>query len=201
MKTLRAITVAFTFAGIALAQTSAAPTGAPSPQFAAQSQPQQTQRPAPPPPPKDTAKPEDVKSIEAITSALYDVISGPAGPRNWDRMRSLFTPDAHMTVTGKRPDGTMAFRSLTPDDYVSRSGPLLEKEGFFERSIADKTERYGNIAHVFSTYESRHEKGGQPFARGINSIQLVYGWGRWWITSIAWDAERPDNQIPEKYLK
>ncbi|HUQ82696.1 MAG TPA: hypothetical protein VM076_16215, partial [Gemmatimonadaceae bacterium] len=36
------------------------------------------------------ANPADVKSIDAILTALYDVISGPAGqPRNWDRFRSL----------------------------------------------------------------------------------------------------------------
>ncbi|MGH9463690.1 MAG: hypothetical protein ACRD1X_21010 [Vicinamibacteria bacterium] len=32
----------------------------------------------------------DVGSIDAIIGALYDVISGPAGDRDWDRMRSLF---------------------------------------------------------------------------------------------------------------
>ena len=37
------------------------------------------------------ARPADVHSIEAILSAIYDVISGPEGhPRDWDRMRSLF---------------------------------------------------------------------------------------------------------------
>ena len=162
---------------------------------------EQAKPPAPPPPPKDTAKPEDVKSVESIVSALYDVISGPPGPRNWDRMRSLFLPEAHMTATAKRPDGTMSFRSMTVEGYIERAGPFLEKEGFFERGIANKTETYGSITHVFSTYESRHEKDGKIFARGINSIQLVFGWGRWWIASLTWDSERPDNQIPERYLK
>jgi hypothetical protein len=198
MKTLRAIAVALLFAGFAIAQTSTAPSQATAVSSQAQ---QQSSQPAPPPPPKDTAKPEDVKSVEAITAALYDVISGPPGPRNWDRMRSLFAPDAHLIPTGKRPDGAAGFRILTVEDYVNRAGPMLEKEGFFERGIANKTETYGGVVHIFSTYESRHEKDGQPFARGINSIQMVYGWGRWWITSVAWDSERPENKIPEKYLK
>lgn len=199
MNKLRAITVAFLFAGAAMAQTaSQAPGATPTPGTTAQA-PQQ-QRPAPPPP-KDTAKPEDVKSIDSTVAALYDVISGPAGPRNWDRLRSLFTPDAHMLVTGKRPDGTAGFRSMTVDEYISRSSPIIEKEGFFERGASNKVDNFGSIANVFSTYESRHEKDGQPFARGINTIQLVFGWGRWWISGLAWDQERPDNQIPEKYTK
>jgi len=32
------------------------------------------------------AKPDDVKSADAIVKAAYDVISGPAGPRNWDAL-------------------------------------------------------------------------------------------------------------------
>ena len=38
------------------------------------------------------AKPQDVESIEAIIAAVYGVISGPKGDREWDRMRSLFPP-------------------------------------------------------------------------------------------------------------
>src|ERR1700676_3890566 len=37
------------------------------------------------------AKPDDVKSVESLLAALYDVISGPAGERDWNRFRSLFT--------------------------------------------------------------------------------------------------------------
>jgi hypothetical protein len=25
--------------------------------------------------------------------------------------------------------------------------------------------------------------------------------GRWWIVSVMWDAERPDNPLPAKYLE
>lgn len=201
MNTLRAIAVAFAFAGLALAQSAAPATS--SSQAVPAAHAQTSARPAGPPltAPKDTAKAEDVQSVEATVGALYDVISGAAGPRNWDRLRSLFLPEANMTVTVKREDGSEVFRVLTVEDYISRAGPSLEKEGFFEHSIANKIDTYGSIAQVFSTYESRHKKDGEPFARGINSIQLVRGWGRWWITNLVWDSERPDNRIPEKYLK
>ncbi len=56
--------------------------------------------------------------------------------------------------------------------------------------------------HVFSTYESRRAKADEkPFARGINSIQLMQHGGRWWIVTVMWDSERPDNPIPAKYLE
>src|ERR1700754_3359353 len=79
---------------------------------------------------------KDIGSVDGIVSALYDVISGPAGQaRNWERMRTLFIPEARLIPTGKRPDGTSARRILSVEDYIKNSGPNLEKNGFFEIEI------------------------------------------------------------------
>lgn len=149
------------------------------------------------------ANPKDVGSIDSILGALYDVISGPAGQkRDWNRMRSLFIPGARLIPTGKRPSGESGARVLDVEGYISNAGPYLEKNGFFEREIARRTESFGNIAHVFSTYDSRHNADdAKPFSRGINSIQLVFEDKRWWVVTIFWDAETPDKPIPGKYLK
>ena len=147
--------------------------------------------------------PADVASVDAILTALYDVISGPAGQaRNWDRMRSLFIPGARLIPTSKRADGTITNRVLTVDDYVTQIGPNLERSGFFEREIGRKTETFGNITHAFSAYDSKRTLAdAQPFSRGINSIQLLNDGKRWYVVTIFWDSERPDNQIPAKYLE
>lgn len=150
------------------------------------------------------SKPGDVNSIETILATTYDVISGPAGKkRNWDRFRSLFCPGARLIPTGKRAnESEVRARVLTPDEYIERSAPFLEKEGFFERGVSNKIEHYGNIAHVFSTYESRHKaEDAQPFQRGINSFQLINDGKRWWVMTILWQGETPDDPIPEEYLK
>jgi len=168
------------------------------------SQSTSTEAPAPPASASVQAKPEDVSSIEAILAATYDVISGPAGKkRDWDRFRSLFYPGARLIPTGKRANETeIRSRVLSPDDYVERSAPFLEKDGFFERGVSSKTVHYGNIAHVFSTYESRRKADdAQPFQRGINSFQLVNDGKRWWVMTILWQGETPDNPIPTEYLK
>jgi len=148
------------------------------------------------------ANPADVGSLDAIIAALYDVISGPAGQqRNWDRMRSLFIPGARLIPSSPSPDGKVAPRVLDVDGYIGRAGPTLEKNGFFEREISRKTDTFGTITHAFSTYESRRTKDdAKPFARGINSIQLVNDGTRWWIVTVFWDSERPNNPLPEKYL-
>lgn len=158
----------------------------------------ETKKNAPP-----AANPKDVASIDAILNALYDVISGPAGQqRDWNRLRSLFLPGARLIPTGTRPNGETGARVLDVEDYIAQAGPYLEKNGFFEREIARRTDSFGNIAQVFSAYDSRHKADdAKPFSRGINSIQLTFNDNRWWVVTIFWDAERPDNPIPKKYLK
>jgi hypothetical protein len=148
------------------------------------------------------ARPADVGSLDAIIAALYDVISGPAGQRrDWDRMRTLFVPGARLIPSGRRAD-TAAIRMMTVDEYITGIGPQLEKSGFFEREIGRQTERYGGIVHAFSSYDSRRTAADPaPFARGINSIQAWHNGKRWWIVTIYWEPERPDNPIPARYLE
>ena len=151
--------------------------------------------------PTPKAKPEDVKSPEAILSALYRVISGPAGTKHdWDRFRSLFAVDGRLIGVGAKA-GRARYRSMTPDEYVRLSGPYIEQNGFFEKEIARRTEQYANIAHVFSTYESRNKADDKkPFERGINSIELFNDGDRWWIVSVYWQGEDRDHPLPDKYL-
>jgi hypothetical protein len=150
------------------------------------------------------ANPADVNSVDSIMKAVYDVISGDAGQkRDWERFRSLFHRDARMIPTGKNPStGAFGARAITPEQYEQSSGPYLEKEGFHEQEIGRKTEIYGNIAHVFSAYEARNKlTDKKPFLRGINSFQLINDGKRWWVMTIFWQAETPDNPIPKEYLK
>ena len=154
-------------------------------------------------PPVKEANPADVGSIDAIMNAVYDGISGDANQkRDWDRFRSLFHKDAKLIPSGKNPQtGVTMARYMTPEDYVTRSGPVLERDGFHEREMARKVEQYGNIAHVFSTYHAFRKKDDkEPFMRGINSFQLLNDGKRWWVLNIFWLAETPDNPIPAKYL-
>lgn len=148
------------------------------------------------------ADPEDVASIDAVIAALYDVISGPAGQeRDWDRFKSLMTPQARLIPTGRSPEGEVGYQAWAPDQYVAQAGAFLEQRGFFEVEAARTTEEFGQIAHAFSTYESRWTlDDAEPFDRGINSIQLLNDGERWWIMNIFWAAESSGLTIPERYL-
>jgi hypothetical protein len=163
------------------------------------------QQPTPPKPPQDLSaqvpapKPEDVKSIDSILAALYNVISGPAGERDWNRFRSLFLPGATLTSAGKDREGNIRIRPRTVEEYVKGAGGYFSQHGFFESPIVSRIQTFGNVAHVLSSYESRNAAGEAPFARGINSFQLAYDGKRWWIVSILWDEERPDNLLPKEF--
>lgn len=143
------------------------------------------------------AKSADVNSIDAILHAIYDVISGPPGPRDWNRFRSLFAPEARLTSTAKGPDNqSEPVRLLSVDDFVQRAGTYFNTHPFFESAIVNRVQRFGNIAQVFSSYASRSAPGEKPFTRGINSIQLFYDGSRWWVLSILWDEESATNPLP-----
>jgi hypothetical protein len=151
--------------------------------------------------PAPAPRPADVESIDGIISALYQSISGAAGvDRQWDRFRSLMAPGARLIPTGRRPDSTWTMRTMSPEEYITANDAGL-KRGFFEKEIARKMDRFGNIVQLFSTYESRRaDTDAQPFARGINSIQLHFDGKRWWIVSIFWEAESALHQLPAEYL-
>ena len=151
--------------------------------------------------PSSTVQMGDVDSIDHIVAAVYDVISGPAGPRDWDRFRSFFYPGARMIPSRRDDKGAVTARVSSPDEYATRAQDFFSKEGFFENPVANRVEAWDHIAHVWSTYESRHAKGEKPFARGINSFQLFNDGTRWWILTIYWEGEDPSHPLPEKYLK
>lgn len=171
----------------------------PTSQTAQPPQPPAVSQESPAPPP---AKPADVASPDAILAAVYEVISGPAGQkRDWDRFRSLYLPGARLIPTGPKKEGGGFFaRVMSPDDYVARVTPYFEKEGFYEKEAARRRERFGNIVHIFSTYESRHDPKEAPFARGINSFQLFFDGARWWVVATLWQAETPEFPIPKEFL-
>jgi hypothetical protein len=149
------------------------------------------------------ARAADVAAVDAIMAALYEVVSGPAGKlRDWDRLRSLFVADGKMGVVGARPGGGFAHRAMSVEDYIARTTKPFSEAGFFETELARTADSFGQLTHVFSTYEARRAPtDAKPFVRGVNSVQLYHDGARWWIISLLWRAEDDKLSLPEKYLK
>ena len=144
----------------------------------------------------------DTASPEALIAALYDAISGPSGQmRDWARFRRLFAPDGRLVALGKRRDGTVVQRTLTPDDYVTGSGAFLVESGFTERETHRVMHRYGHVVHAFSAYEGTFTNDGQPgTVRGINSIQMIETGGRWRVLTVLWNDEQTAGEpVPTSF--
>ena len=143
-----------------------------------------------------------VLSIDDTIKALYTAISGEKGEaRNWKQFKFLFKPNAKLIPAGKDKYNFSKVNYLSPEDYIKNSGKWMLKNGFHEKEISRRINKFGPIAHVFSTYESYQSKTDNiPFMRGINSIQLFNDGERWWIINIMWTNETEENIIPTAYL-
>ena len=150
------------------------------------------------------SRPEDVESPEALTRALYDCISGPAEeerPRDFDRLRALFLPDARLVLTRwRRPEEgeeEEVLRGWDVEGFVEVARAHYREQAFFEDEVGLRVERFGAVAHLFSAYESRvGSRDTQPVMRGVNSLQAVRFGGRWWIAHLIWDVEGPGRPLP-----
>ena len=156
---------------------------------------------------REPAAPADAASVDAIVSALYASVShGPDASPDFERMRGIFLY-VGMFVPPKRAGEDFSVMDVDALAERYQKGVAARKEkgtpatGFFEREIARRTDCFGNVCQIFSTYESRYAPAdAKPFERGINAIQLLRDGKRWWIASVAWDAERGENPIPADYL-
>lgn len=149
-------------------------------------------------------RPSDVASPEAIVRAMYETVNRrPGVPFDWDRARTLFLPGATLIPAVEQMGGE--FRTLSLDafiDWVDENTVVggSGDQGFQEEEIAQRVERYGDVAQVFSTYQTRFWAGAEILGRGINAIQLVHTDDRWWIVSVVWDEEVGAGPIPARYM-
>ena len=163
----------------------------------AQSAMSQTDMSSPPP-----AAAADVRSMDAIVHAYYDVISGPAGKRDWNRFYSLFAPGGRLIqIDRAAPDSTPRTVVMTPQEFANDVGPYLAKNALYEKEISHSVDTFGAITQRFSTRVVLDAPGdAKPSARGIYSIQLFNDGKRWYIVTLYWDNEYPGTTVPSRYL-
>jgi hypothetical protein len=151
----------------------------------------------------------DVESLDGIVVALYASVSFPTdGAPDWVRFRGLFEPsalmiriDPRLTVLPPEQREAPALLATPVEAYIQRTQAMIDAgnlRAFEERELVRRTEVFGDLAQVFSSYE-RCADGGQV-VRGVNSMQMVKDGVRWWITAIAWTDETADNPLPARFL-
>lgn len=144
---------------------------------------------------------DNVNTLDGIMKAYYDVVTVEKGGKiSYERDSLLHIADARVGSGYIDKQGKQRFAYMTLKEYHRRSDASLSRDGFDEREISRKVEKFGSIFHVFSTYESRNTKNGPVIERGINSIELFNDGTRFWILAWFFDGERKDNPIPKEYL-
>ena len=145
-----------------------------------------------------TASCPSSKTLDDLIKALDDAVSGPAD-KDRTCMRQLLLPDARLIPVGKGKDGTIGPHVLSVNDWITRV-KARGNDVFYEHQVKYSSDVYGHIAHLWSTYEIRPAPDGKAEMRGINSIQAVFNGTEWKVVEILWQAETPDESIPQKYL-
>ena len=141
---------------------------------------------------------DDKAEIEALITVCYEIVSGPAGPRDWSRQSDVFHPDSRQMRTGLDDEGRPTMQGFSPDEYARNAGPILAGMDFYEVALVNRIEVFGNIAQAWSSYIARHHPDdSEAERRGINAFLFNRGAdGKWQIVSMIWDNEREGLALP-----
>jgi hypothetical protein len=140
---------------------------------------------------------DDVKSIDAIINAYYDVISGSSNDP-WQFERDKYIHSANAVITRLDENGNTDSHSLETE-YLPMA--LAPRESFYEKELKRETSHHGNLAQVWSAFEIRTQPNVASNIRGLNSIQLHFEKGRWWIDSWTCEMESEKNTLVSDFLK
>jgi hypothetical protein len=139
---------------------------------------------------------DDPAIVQALTK-LYDVISFEEGAEpNWNGLQAVFHERAR--ITRITPEGS---DYLEPASFLAMTRSMLELgayTSFYEFEVAREVRQFGNMAQVWSLYETRRNRSAaQPLGRGISSIQLIYEGDVWRVLGLLWDEQQAERQQPE----
>ncbi len=138
-------------------------------------------------------QPAPITSPQALVTALYEAVSNaPGATHDWGRFRALFAPGARLIV--RTPKGGL--KVMTVEEFVA-AFPDQEGSSFVETELASRMERYGHIAHAWSSYEGTHREGEKTTVlRGVNSFQMAETDGAWKVVTIFWESEASGGEVP-----
>lgn len=139
---------------------------------------------------------KDVTSIDAIINAYYDVVSGSSSDP-WEFERDKYIHSKNAVITRFDDKGNSESHALEAE-YIPMG--LSPKEDFYEKELKRIVSNYGNMAQVWSAFEIRTDPETESNIRGLNSIQLHYENGRWFIDSWTCEMETEKSSVVTEFL-
>ena len=139
---------------------------------------------------------KDVASVDAIINAYYDVVSG-SSKEPWEFERDKYIHSKNAVITRLDQNGKAESHPLEAE-YIPIG--LSPKEDFYEKELKRMVSKYGNVAQVWSAFEIRTDPKIESNIKGLNSIQLHYENGRWWIDSWTCEMESEKNSVVTEFM-
>jgi hypothetical protein len=144
-------------------------------------------------PTNDEPERQNHPPLDDLMRLFYEVISFEEGAApDWQSMAGLFSANAR--ITRITPEG---IDHLDLAGFRAMAEELIEVgafTSFYEREVARRADRFGNVMHVASAYETKISPLASDYLeRGINSLQFINERGAWKIVSLCWDDHAPFN--------
>ena len=98
-------------------------------------------------------------TLDELAKAIDQAVSGP-GDQDRTCFRALFAPNALITPLSVAADGSTTTAPLTVDSWIDRV-KALGSGAFYEHQAKFSSQRFGHLAHLWSTYELRDTPGGR----------------------------------------
>jgi hypothetical protein len=138
---------------------------------------------------------ETDSSIAGLLNQLYAVISFEEGDEpDWQGLTEVFSQ--HARITRITPEGT---DYMDPANFLAMTRNMVDLgayTSFYEVEVARAVECFGEIAQVWSMYETRRGKYARDaLGRGVNSIQLIRERGVWRVLGLLWDESKADPRL------
>lgn len=130
--------------------------------------------------------------IDRTVDRLFDAISftEQSGP-TISELSELFVPEGLLTrYSGQGTEPVTVTRFIGAFEASVSTGQLTE---LHETETASETVVFDQMAYRYSFFEARQkESDSDPFAVGLNSIQLLALDGEWRIVSMMWQDLNPE---------
>jgi len=142
----------------------------------------------------------DELAIRAIALDVYTIVSGDKGQaRDWDRLRKHFVEGGAMHVSMQRGAQTAAAK-FDVEQFIAMASQNSQQQAFHEAPLVTHVEAFAGVGYAWSSYTARHQKDGEPFARGVNCFTFVKTRDGWRIATIAWSEENERDKLPKRML-
>ena len=144
---------------------------------------------------------------DELVTRFYELYSFPLGrPPDTSALAALFLDDARIRSATTDGQGHEQVFDVGAPEYLARLADMVghsHAQGIplTRRELWRRTDAYGNIAQVWSSYEAAMGPANEPLlGYAVFAFELCRVGGAWRIAGVASHTARRHEPIPSRYL-